>query len=233
MAKKKFYAIKRGYKPGIYTSWGEAEHQVKGFSGARYKGFSTKEEAVLWLEEGQESVSVKNKLSPQKKEVQKKAEKPVKKGEIIIYTDGGAIGNPGPGGYGALILTQEGEKEFSGGYRRTTNNRMELQGCIVALQNLSEKQGKIILYSDSSYVVNGMSKGWVKNWQRNGWRKADKQPVLNKDLWEELADLCVDLNIEFRWVKGHSGNEYNERCDRLAVASARGADLLIDHGYEQ
>ncbi len=227
MAKKKFYAVKKGIKPGVYLSWSETEVQVKGFPGAKFKGFATKTDAQNWLEN--ETSSQPGKYLPKASGVQVMPE--VQHGEVIVYTDGGALNNPGPGGYGVVLLTPEGKKELSGGFQFTTNNRMELFACIVALRELKGDSSKIQLYSDSSYVVNGMSKGWVRKWHSNGWLKSDRKPVLNQDLWAELLSLSECMNIEFNWVKGHAGNPLNDRCDKLAVTAARGKNLQIDSGY--
>jgi ribonuclease HI len=228
MANKKFYAIASGRKPGIYTVWPEAEAQVKGFPQARFKGFATREEAESWMANP----------GPVRVAARKITKKPPpadirREGGVEIYTDGGALNNPGPGGYG-VVQTYAGErKELTGGYRQTTNNRMELMGCIVALRQLEYKDKPITIHSDYSYVVNGITKGWAKNWRKNGWIKADKKPALNQDLWAELLELTQGLDIVFKWVKGHAGNPLNERCDELAVSSARGADLPVDTGYER
>ncbi len=153
-------------------------------------------------------------------------------GEVVIYTDGGAINNPGPGGYGVVQLYDDQRRELAGGFRLTTNNRMELMACIVALRELEQRDKPVRLYSDSSYVVNGINKGWAKNWRRRGWIKADRQPALNPDLWGELLDLVAGLQVSFHWVRGHAGNPLNERCDQLAVAMARSSGLPVDEGYE-
>lgn len=228
MAKKKYYAVKKGVKPGIYGTWPEAELQVKGYPGAKFKGFVNRQEAAAWMEDGQAASDNSG---------QRKADSTVslgvEKGQLLIYTDGGAINNPGPGGYGVVIVDQDGQRELSGGFRHTTNNRMELTACIAALREVEGSGCRITLFSDSSYVVNGISKGWVYNWRRNGWLKADKKPVLNKDLWQDLLELEEKLDIEFKWVRGHAGNPLNERCDRLAVGAARGIDLQVDDGYEK
>ncbi|MFN2355454.1 MAG: ribonuclease HI [Desulfopila sp.] len=239
MAKKKWYAVKKGVKPGVYQSWAETEAQVKGYSGAVFKGFTSEAEARQWFAGNSSETGSGPKTTAAAKS--KTAAAPKKKvfeypqprsGELVIYTDGGAINNPGPGGFGAVLLSATGEKELCAGYRYTTNNRMELTACIVALQHVEEGCRSITLYSDSSYVVNGITKGWAKKWRRSGWIKSDKKKVLNQDLWEELLCLAEKYNVDFRWVRGHAGNPLNERCDRLAVQSARGADLLVDHGYE-
>jgi ribonuclease HI len=242
MAKRKWYAVKNGKIPGIYTEWPKAEAQVKGFPGARFKGFSSEEEARLRLDG--------NLVKQKGREAGKKPKKPTNQvaapadgfeDGIVVYTDGGAINNPGPGGYG-IVLTYgkkcgrklaDTTRELSGGFRLTTNNRMELMACIVALRELDKGDIPVTLFSDSSYVVNGMRKGWAKKWQKNGWLKADKKPVMNQDLWAELLKLSADLKVSFHWVKGHAGNPMNERCDKLAVQSAKGTKLKVDTGYEK
>lgn len=138
--------------------------------------------------------------------------------EVYIFTDGACSGNPGPGGWGAVLRFKEAEKELSGGEPDTTNNRMELTACIKALSCLKEPC-RVCLTTDSQYVVNGITKGWAASWKRNGWKKADKKPALNSDLWDELLRLCEMHSVTFNWIKGHAGHEENERCDRLAVAA--------------
>ncbi len=150
---------------------------------------------------------------------------------ITVYTDGGSINNPGPGGYGVVIVDNGAYREFSGGYRLTTNNRMELMGCIIALRKLTGTDKAVALYSDSSYVVNGINKGWARKWRQNDWLKSDKRPALNPDLWYELLTLSEKFNICFNWVKGHAGNRLNERCDELAVAAAKRLGQPEDVGY--
>ena len=149
---------------------------------------------------------------------------------IIIYTDGACLGNPGPGGYGAVLLYQGKRKELSGGYRRTTNNRMELMGAIAALEALKTRS-KVLLHTDSRYVVDAVEKGWAQKWRRNGWRKPDKQMAMNPDLWERLLAACGQHEVRFEWVKGHAGNVENERCDVLANLAAAGQELAADPGY--
>jgi ribonuclease HI len=228
--KKKFYAIAVGRKPGIYTNWPDAQAQVMAFAGARYKGFATRAEAEAWIKNPiYPGPATKTKSGKKAKPATAKA---FKEGEIVIYTDGGARFNPGPGGYGIVMIEDGTRQEFSGGYRLTTNNRMELKGCIVALRQLKSMNKSATLYSDSKYVVNGITKGWARNWRKNGWIKSDKQPALNPDLWAELLELTEGLDVDFRWVKGHAGNEYNERCDELAVSLAAQANLPEDKGYK-
>ncbi len=230
MAKKKYYAIAQGIKPGIYTSWPEAEAQVKGYAGAKFKGFPSREEAEMWIK-NPDIPSTKSK-SPKKDSPNNTFNKPVLADNCIeIYTDGGAINNPGPGGYGVVIIVDGETTELSGGYKNTTNNRMELMACIKGLAALPVRNRAVALFSDSSYVVNGISKGWAKGWRKRGWMKSDGNPALNPDLWEQLLDTVEGLKIQFYWVKGHNGHSLNERCDQLAVQSARGSDLIEDDGY--
>ena len=139
-------------------------------------------------------------------------------GGVSIYTDGACSGNPGPGGWGAVIISDGVEHELSGSNPSTTNNRMELTAVISALQAI-ESQDNIKLMSDSKYVCSAINNGWLDNWVKNGWKTASKKPVLNKDLWEELLVLLRDRKVDFSWVKGHHGNKYNERCDALATSA--------------
>ena len=136
---------------------------------------------------------------------------------VTLYTDGACSGNPGPGGWGAILEFQGTEKELSGGEKSTTNNRMELTAVMAGLSAL--KVPCIVeLYSDSKYVIAGLSKGWAVSWRKNGWRKADKKPALNPDLWEKLLNLVEIHQLHYHWVKGHADNPKNNRCDELAVA---------------
>lgn len=137
--------------------------------------------------------------------------------KIQLFTDGACSGNPGPGGWGAILRYGEHEKELSGGESETTNNRMELTAVIEGLSALKEPCD-VHLVTDSKYVVDAVLKGWVYSWQKNGWRKADKKPALNVDLWEKLLHQLDRHNVDFEWVKGHAGHPENERCDALAVA---------------
>lgn len=136
---------------------------------------------------------------------------------VEMFTDGACSGNPGPGGWGTILRCNGVEKELSGGEKETTNNRMELLAVINGLEALN-RQCKVRIYSDSKYVVDGITKGWAISWRKNGWKKADKKPALNPDLWERLLDLLALHDYEFVWIKGHDGHPENERCDRLAVA---------------
>ncbi len=136
--------------------------------------------------------------------------------KVKIYSDGACSGNPGPGGWGVVLEYGEIKKELSGGETETTNNRMELTAVIMGLSALKEPC-KVTLVTDSKYVSDGLSKGWARSWQSNGWRKADKKPALNSDLWEKLLSLDDVHDITVEWVKGHAGHPENERCDALAV----------------
>ena len=139
---------------------------------------------------------------------------------VTIYTDGACSGNPGPGGWGAILEWNGVEKEISGGAPETTNNRMELTGVIRALELLKESC-VVELYSDSKYVIDALSKGWVYGWLKKGWVKSDKKPALNVDLWEQLLPLIDRHQVHYHWVKGHASNAKNNRCDELAVAESR------------
>lgn len=147
--------------------------------------------------------------------------------QLVIYTDGAARGNPGPGGYGAILMWGDKRKELSCGYRHTTNNRMELMAVIAALKALTKEGLNITVFSDSSYVVNAVEKGWLKGWLRTGF-KGKKNP----DLWAEYAQLAARHNVRFTWVKGHADNPLNNRCDELATAAADSRNLLEDEGYD-
>lgn len=140
--------------------------------------------------------------------------------EIVLYTDGSCSKNPGPGGWGAILQYKQHKLELSGGAVSTTNNQMELTGVIEGLKALTEPC-KVELYTDSQYIVNAINKGWLRNWQKNGWKKSDKSPVLNKELWLEIIELFNKHDVTVHWVKGHAENEYNNRCDQLAVAQTK------------
>ena len=135
--------------------------------------------------------------------------------KYVIYTDGACSGNPGPGGWGAIILNEENETNISGKEKSTTNNRMELMAPIMALRKI-KKASKIIIYTDSIYLKNGITT-WIKNWEKNGWKNANKKPVKNKDLWVTLNELSKEHVINWKWVKAHAGNKYNEIADKLAT----------------
>ncbi len=140
--------------------------------------------------------------------------------QVTIYTDGACSGNPGPGGWGAILEWNGVEKELSGGEAQTTNNRMELTGVIRALSALKEPC-EVDLYTDSKYVLDALTKGWAKSWRARGWVKADKKPALNPDLWQTLLELTERHTMHYHWVKGHADNPKNNRCDQMAVAESR------------
>ncbi|WP_029895405.1 ribonuclease HI [Desulfohalovibrio reitneri] len=150
--------------------------------------------------------------------------------EVRVHTDGSCLGNPGPGGWCALLEYSGSEKELHGGYGRTTNNRMELLAVIEALEALREPC-RVELYTDSQYVQKAITQGWLKGWKRNGWKTAAKKPVKNRDLWTRLDPLLSRHDVQFHWLKGHAGHPENERCDELARAAAQRDGLPADEGY--
>lgn len=139
---------------------------------------------------------------------------------VYMYTDGACSGNPGPGGWGTILKYKSTEKRLSGGEKNTTNNRMELTAVIMGLRALKESC-HVILTTDSKYVSDGISKGWAESWKENGWRKKDKKPALNPDLWDELLTLIHKHRVEIIWVRGHDGHPENEECDKMAVAESQ------------
>ncbi|HAG04932.1 MAG TPA: ribonuclease HI [Lachnospiraceae bacterium] len=152
--------------------------------------------------------------------------------DVVIYTDGACSGNPGKGGYGAVLLYKGNRLELSEGYRKTTNNRMEILAVIVALEAL-KKPCSVTVYSDSQYVVNSVEKGWIYSWKKKNWIKSDRSKVKNIDLWERMLPLLNKHKVNFIWVKGHADNKENERCDYLATNAANGENLLIDTVFEK
>jgi ribonuclease HI len=255
--RKQYYAVRNGRKPGIYRTWEECKAQVDGYARAQYKGFSSLEEAEEYmgytktdkpqagkLPAARPSVTkpsgAKPSKTPKKKSGTVRSEDEAKALEtletsdglkhVVIYTDGACLGNPGPGGYGVVLLHDKDRKEFSKGFRLTTNNRMEILACIVGLQALNGPCA-VTLYSDSQYVINSMTKGWALRWRKNKWKRNDES-VPNADLWEKMLDLCDEHKVRFNWVRGHSGNKENERCDQLARRAALGFDMAVDSVYE-
>lgn len=148
--------------------------------------------------------------------------------QVTLYTDGASRGNPGPGGYGVVLLWGQHKKELSQGYRLTTNNRMELMAVIAALEAMKKNNLTLTIYSDSNYVVKAYEEGWLTNWIKTDFKGGKK----NKDLWLRFYELSKNHRINFKWVKGHHTNTYNNRCDELATQAADGNNLLIDEGYE-
>ncbi len=246
MSKINYYAVAAGRRPGIYNEWygpEGAEVQVAGYAGALHRGFRTRAEAEAWLrsmssraeqhrppEDGESKPKATPAKSRKSKRKAKGHEAALAAGKVVIYTDGGCSGNPGPGGYGAVLLYGAHRKELSAGYRRTTNNRMELRACIAALHCL-KRPSDVVLYSDSQYVVKGITLGWARKWRGRGWKRSNGEMAENIDLWAELLELCEKHRVEFVWVRGHMGTAENERCDRLAVAAAQQPDLPADPGF--
>lgn len=150
--------------------------------------------------------------------------------EVSIYTDGACSGNPGKGGFGVILNYMGKKKEISKGYKCTTNNRMEIMAALAGLNALTEPC-KVILYSDSKYLVDSVNKGWIASWQKNGWKNSKKEKVKNRELFEELIELMNVHEVEYRWVKGHDGHSENERCDYLATSAAKADNLEEDTGY--
>ncbi len=155
---------------------------------------------------------------------------PVK--HVIMYTDGACSGNPGPGGYGVVLKYGNHRREISGGFRRTTNNRMELMAAIAGLEALKEPC-RVTLYTDSRYLVDAVQKGWARRWQASNWKRSQREKAENADLWERLLKLLERHQVEFRWVQGHAGDPENERADRLAVRASRQPNLPADEYYER
>ena len=151
--------------------------------------------------------------------------------QVVVYTDGACSGNPGPGGYAAILQYSEHRRELSGGFRRTTNNRMELMAAIKALEALKQPCS-VVLFTDSQYLVNGISKGWARSWAAKGWRRQGRV-VPNWELWRTLLALCERHRVQMRWVEGHAGHRENEQCDQLAVCAAALGGLPVDEGYER
>ena len=212
---KKFYAVKRGRKTGLFTVWAECAAQVKGFQGAVYKGFMTEEEARAWL-------GGADARTEQPRAAAEMAAPSAPDADYIIHTDGSCLRNPGgAGGWAAVIETTAtgAVEEKSGGDPETTNNRMELTAALMALTAVPEG-ARVALYTDSQYLKNAFTKFWLPAWKKRGWKKADGEPVLNQDLWVQLDAAFATRQVQFHWVKGHAGNPRNERCDALARAEA-------------
>jgi len=151
--------------------------------------------------------------------------------QVVIYTDGGCEPNPGPGGYGVVLVHPKKRAEASGGFRSTTNNRMEIYAAIKGLEMLRQPCN-VTVYSDSQYLVDAIMKGWVAAWKKKDWWRTNQERAANPDLWERLFALCQTHQVEFRWIKGHAGNAENERCDQLCLEALRQPDLPADEGYE-
>lgn len=232
----------RGRRPGVYPIWtgkNGAEAQVKDFPGALFKGFADPQEAARWLK----SLNIPASRIPEEVSrllsgeqgaghIDERLDQALSTGKAALFTDGACRHNPGPGGYGALLISENRTQEISGGFRRTTNNRMELMACILGLK-LLKRPSQVVIFSDSRYVVNMMKMGAASRWKAAGWRKVNGQPVLNVDLWDELLKLCAVHQVEFIWVKGHAEYEQNMRCDELAVKAATEKATGVDAGFER
>ena len=157
---------------------------------------------------------------------------PPRDSTVLAFSDGAALGNPGPGGYGIVLNYRGSVNELSKGYRHTTNNRMELLGAIVALETL-KRRCRVVLTTDSRYVVDGISKGWAEKWRARGWRRGKRGQALNPDLWDRLLNVVSRHDVTFEWVRGHAGHPENERCDQLANEAAQATNLAVDEPYEQ
>lgn len=241
--KKSYYLVVHGRKPGLYTQWhgpGGAAEQVADFPEAIYKGFYTLEGALNWLKsfskENLEALApdladLLNHASQGNTPTEAIVNEDAPSEKVMLYTDGGALSNPGPGGYGVVLRDKGHRKELSGGFRHTTSNRMELMACIQGLRFLKRK-ANVVIYSDSKYVVDVMNQGRARRWRARGWRRKNRTKAENSDLWAQLLELCELHEVEFRWVKGQNSLEENERCDRLAMQAAQRSDLPADEGYE-
>jgi len=225
---KKVYAVKVGRQTGLFNTWAECEAQVKGFMGAKFKGFMTAQEAMAWLA-GDETPKGQGEMflgSPGQqgwtKPQEDKTAAYAGEADYIIYTDGSCLRNPdGPGGWAAVLTHQAtgAVREMSGGDPSTTNNRMELTAALMALSAVPVG-ARVALYTDSQYMKNGFTKHWLDGWKKKGWITSKGTPVLNKELWMALDEVFRARSVEFHWVKGHVGVEANERCDWLAKAEA-------------
>jgi ribonuclease HI len=235
MPKTKFYAVRKGRQPGIYQTWTECAAQVNGYEGAQYKSFATRAEAEAYLRatpRARASVPpVPASRAARKRSASTDAAPAGDPPQLALYTDGGCLVNPGPGGYAAVILHKGRRLELSGGFRRTTNNRMELMACIAGLAKLGEPCS-VTLYTDSQYVVKSLTRGWAKQWRAARWIR-ERRRVPNADLWAQLLDLFDRHRVMVEWVRGHAGDPENERCHELATKALQRPDLPADEGYER
>ena len=230
-----YYAVKKGRTPGVYLTWDECKKQVDGFAGAIFKKFNRENEALDFVN-GETFVFGVVGKGKSRKEKLANADTAggylTKQEDVIVidpdaqlvdlYTDGACSGNPGKGGYGyAVVVNDVLSLKGSGGLLATTNNQMEIKAVIEGLKVIPENYS-VVVHSDSSYVVNSFNKGWISEWRRRNWVKNSGQPVANRDFWEELlAVISYHPSVQFIWVKGHAGNQYNELCDRLAVSAIK------------
>ena len=239
---KRFYAVIRGRNPGIYDSWagpGGAEEQVRSFPGALFKGFATRKEAREYLaSSGSLKLEGRTSGEPPVKRAAQAGEpgstEPPERPGTIVFADGSSINNPGPGGYGVVIREGKSRRELSGGFRLTTNNRMELTAVIEALSPSRSPAGAGHQSTPTRrYVVDGISRGWARKWKRRAGMRDARNTAENVDLWSVLLDLVERYEPRFVWVKGHAGNTENERCDVLAKRAAQGPNLPPDLAYEK
>jgi len=242
--KKRYYVVVNGRKPGIYSKWsgaGEAADQVEGFPEAVYRGFYTYEDAINWLRGfpretlekcAPDLVAHLDDVSGSSPDLTTTVSELLMSETVVIFADGSVDANTGAGGYGVILKYKGHTKEISGGFRKTTNNRMEIMACIEGLRALT-RTCKVVVFSDSQYVVNGISKGWARKWQAQGWMRNQKECAENRDLWAQLLELCDQHEVEFRWIRGHNIVKENERCDWLAMQATQRQDLPRDVGYEK
>lgn len=214
MATKKIYAVKSGRKTGLFATWDECKAQVTNFKGAVYKGFMTKDEAEAWLD------GEKNSDAPTQLNLNVQT-------EFVVFSDGSCLKNQdsgdSPGGYASFILKMPEEnllQTISGGESATTNNRMELSGVLNALKILPEKSS-VAVFTDSRYIQQAFEKNWLANWKKRNWITTSGTPVKNQDLWHALDEEIQKRDVKFFWLKGHAGNDWNERCDKLAKKEAQ------------
>lgn len=231
---KKIYAVKNGRTPGIFLTWDACKAQVDGFPKAVFKSFPTIEEATAYLGLGGGVTKTKPPVKPKTTKTKPFVTIPepdnavIDENTIVIYTDGSCLKNPGgPGGHAAIIKIGEKMQEVVGSESSTTNNRMEMKAAIEALKVFPQPTS-VVLHTDSQYLKNGFTNGWVKNWKCNGWMTRSKEPVKNQELWIELDRLISLHKVTWKWVKGHNGNPLNERCDELAVGAAMTRAKEID-----
>jgi ribonuclease HI len=201
----KFYGVKVGRNTGVFETWAACEDAVKGYPGAQYKGFTGRGAAEVYA-----GITPKEEVAPQST---------VNSKVVTIYTDGACSGNPGPGGWGCILMLGEYKKEHSGYIPAATNNKMELTAAIKGLQHLT-RPCTVELYTDSQYLINGIDQ-WISGWKAKGWKTCDGKPVKNQELWIELDKLASIHKIKWNYVKGHASNKYNNRCDELATSAIK------------
>ena len=200
--KKNFYAVRKGRVPGIYSTWDDCKRQVEGFAGAQFKGFATRAEAEDFVQ----GIASRTPAKPKSTAPAHSSAPQHDPAATILYADGACTGNPGRGGYGAVLFHNGRRTEFSGGFRLTTNNRMEMLGCLVGLRALREPT-RVTVYSDSRYVVNAITQKWAVNWRKRGWQRrlenGETAPAANADLWAEMLEECERHNVDFQIGRAH------------------------------